>query len=92
VSGIGENHCPVYAGISVRNQQEPVSALRKNHCPEWSGIGVRFRQEYAIVSRFWKKWEEFDIENIDPIYNSDIELCDNFISDMEGWIENRKVK
>ena len=47
VSGIGNNHCPVCAGIAVRNQQESVSGLRKNHCPEWSGISVRFTQEYA---------------------------------------------
>ena len=48
LSGISKNHCPFYARIAVRNQQESVSALRKNLCPEWTGITVRFAQEYAV--------------------------------------------
>ena len=32
-------------GISVRNQQESLSALRKNRCPESAGISVRFERE-----------------------------------------------
>jgi len=34
VSGISKNRCPIYSGITVRNQQEPVSALLENHCPD----------------------------------------------------------
>jgi len=45
VSGISKNRCPLYARITVRNQQESMSALRKNHCPDWPGITVRFTQE-----------------------------------------------
>jgi hypothetical protein len=47
---------------------------------------------FDIISRFWNKWKVFDIENIDPIYNSDIDLAESFISDMELWIENKKIK
>ncbi len=47
MSGISKNQCPLCAGITVRNQQESLSALSKKHCPEWAGISVRFGQEYA---------------------------------------------
>src|SRR5690606_31197880 len=44
---------------------------------------------YDIVSDFWKKWETFDIENIDPIYNSDLELTDSFIDGLTEWAKNK---
>jgi len=47
---------------------------------------------FEIISKLWKKWEEFDIKNIDPIYNSDIDLANSFITDMEKWIENKIIK
>jgi hypothetical protein len=47
---------------------------------------------FEIVSKFWSQWEVFDIKNIDAIYNSDIDLTNSFISDMEEWIENKKIK
>jgi len=43
---------------------------------------------FQIVNQFWNDWISFDIENIDPIYNSDFDLYENFISNMEGWAEN----
>lgn len=45
---------------------------------------------FNIVSKFWGNWKAFDITNIDPIYNSDIELMDNFIDEMEVWIKSKK--
>jgi len=47
---------------------------------------------FGIVTDFWNKWTEFDIENIDAIYNSDIELAESFMTEMEDWIENKKIK
>ncbi len=47
---------------------------------------------FDIVSDFWKSWEVFDIENIDIFTNSDMELVDNFISNMEEWIKLKKIK
>ena len=44
---------------------------------------------FRIVTVFWNKWTIFDIENIDPIYNSDIELAESFIGEMEQWIEKK---
>jgi hypothetical protein len=44
---------------------------------------------YSIVVDFWNKWEVFDIENIDPIYNSDLELSDNFIDGLTDWTNNK---
>jgi len=45
---------------------------------------------FNIVTKFWNEWTKFDIENVDPIFNSDTELVDNFISDVEDWT-NRKI-
>jgi hypothetical protein len=42
-----------------------------------------------MVVDFWNKWEVFDIENIDPIYNSDLELSDNFIDGLTDWTNNK---
>jgi hypothetical protein len=47
---------------------------------------------FEVISNFWNKWKEFDITNIDAIYNSDIELADSFVTDMEEWIKHKKVK
>jgi hypothetical protein len=47
---------------------------------------------FELVTAFWNKWKDFDIENIDPIFNSDIELAESFITDMENWVENKKIK
>ena len=47
---------------------------------------------FEIMSAFWKKWEDFDITKIDAIYNSDIELANSFVSDMEEWVRRRKIK
>jgi hypothetical protein len=47
---------------------------------------------FDLISRFWSKWKEFDITNIDAIYNSDIELADSFVTDMEEWIRHKKTK
>jgi hypothetical protein len=47
---------------------------------------------FEIVSKFWCRWKVFDIENIDAIYNSDIDLANSFVSDMEEWIEFKKIK
>lgn len=47
---------------------------------------------FRIVTEFWTKWRVFDIENIDPIFNSDVELAESFVSNMENWVENKKIK
>ncbi len=47
---------------------------------------------FEIVTSFWNKWTDFDITNIDPILNSDIDLVESFMTDMECWIENKKIK
>ncbi|WP_225037309.1 hypothetical protein [Winogradskyella sp. SM1960] len=47
---------------------------------------------FRIVTEFWNKWTEFDIENIDAINNSDLELAESFMTEMKEWIEFKKVK
>jgi hypothetical protein len=46
---------------------------------------------FSIVSDFWNKWEIFDIENIDAIYNSDLDLTNSFIDNMSDWVENKRI-
>lgn len=46
---------------------------------------------YNLVSDFWKKWETFDIENIDPIYNSDLELTDSLIDGLTTWVNDKTI-
>lgn len=46
---------------------------------------------YNIVCYFWEKWEVFDIENIDPIYNSDLELTDSFIDGLTTWANGKSI-
>ena len=47
---------------------------------------------FDIVTEFWKSWEKFDIENIDPITNSDFELIENFIYNIRAWAYNKKIR
>ena len=46
---------------------------------------------FEIVTRFWKSWLAFDITKIDSIENSDIELCDNFLDEINSWIKKGVV-
>lgn len=46
---------------------------------------------FDIVTEFWKSWEKFDIENIDPITNSDFELIESFIVNIEVWASDKKI-
>ncbi len=48
-------------------------------------------QLYTIVSDFWNKWEKFDIENIDVINNSDLDLINSFIDNMKEWIKTKRI-
>lgn len=46
---------------------------------------------YSIVTQFWTKWVDFDIENIDPIFNSDLELTDKLIEEFTKWGESKTI-
>ena len=46
---------------------------------------------FEIVTNFWNKWKTFDIQNIDPIENSDFDLFESFISDMVNWVERKII-
>ncbi len=46
---------------------------------------------YSIVSDFWNKWVIFDIENIDAIYNSDLDLTNSFVDSMIEWVKNKRI-
>ena len=47
---------------------------------------------YKIITDFWNKWVKFDIENVDPRFNSDYELTDSLIADLTVWTEFKKIK
>lgn len=46
---------------------------------------------HSIVSEFWDQWKTFEIEHIDPIFNSDIDLVESFIDDMKAWAEGKRI-
>lgn len=46
---------------------------------------------FSIVFEFWNKWKIFDIENIDAIYNSDLDLTNSFIDNMTEWVKNKRI-
>lgn len=71
----------IYADHIDINYEEHLALLHKKE-PEL----------FKILTDFWNKWIVFDIENIDAIYNSDIELVDSFMTDMELWFEDKKLK
>lgn len=47
---------------------------------------------YRIFTIFWDKWINFDIENIDPIFNSDLELTNSLIAELTIWAETKIIK
>lgn len=54
---------------------------------------LRIKDEnlFNIVTKFWNSWENFDISNIDVIFNSDKDLMFNFVEDMEIWVNDKNV-
>lgn len=46
---------------------------------------------YSIVTQFWSKWVDFNIENIDPIFNSDLEITDNLVEEFTKWGESKTI-
>ena len=46
---------------------------------------------FNIVTKLWHSWEKFDITKIDPIYNSDLDLFESFISDLENWVRFKRI-
>lgn len=42
---------------------------------------------YKILHDFWSAWEKLDIENIDPIFNNDRMIINQFICDLTAWTE-----
>ncbi|KKB45088.1 hypothetical protein HMPREF1212_05356 [Parabacteroides sp. HGS0025] len=47
---------------------------------------------FEVVTEFWQSWEQFDNFNVDPIYNSDFDLYENFIHAMENLVAGRIIK
>ena len=71
----------IYADHIDRDYSEHLELLEKKE-PEL----------FKIVTDFWNSWLAFDITNIDPVFNSDMELVENFMTDIEQWIETKKIK
>lgn len=46
---------------------------------------------FDIVTEFWKAWKNVDIENPDPITRMDFEAINDFIMNMENWMESRSI-
>lgn len=72
-------------------------SILADHCPndyskEISVLRKIDKELFEVVSNFWNEWDEFDIENIDPINNSDLELLDRFVDETENWFELKGIK
>lgn len=92
-------------GLERKGKYNPVSvnlfighliSILADHCDNDYSKHLQSLKEkdedlYSIVTSFWEEWIQFDIENIDPIYNSDIELIDRFIISMEEWCETKEI-
>lgn len=70
-------------------------SILADHCPndytkEISLLRKIDRELFEVVLNFWNEWVEFDIENIDSIYNSDLDLLDRFVGEVENWFELKK--
>lgn len=46
---------------------------------------------FDIVTEFWQAWENVDIENPDHITRTDFETINDFIMNIECWIENKSI-
>jgi hypothetical protein len=66
--------------IKTNNYTEHISYLRKKD-----------ESLYQLVSNFWSKWVVFDIENIDAINNSYMDLTDIFIDELSEWTNNKII-
>ena len=44
---------------------------------------------FKIVTDFWNSWVDFDITKINAITNSDIQLNEKFITEMEMWVNDK---
>ncbi len=75
------NLISIYADHCDNNYSKQLALLQKKD-PEL----------FDIVTKFWNEWAEFDIENIDIIHNSDFDLMERFISDMEEWCETKGIE
>jgi hypothetical protein len=62
-----------------------------NYKDHFDRLSQKDHNLFKIVTRFWISWESFDIENIDPIYNSDLEISENFIKEMKDWSLNKII-
>ena len=47
---------------------------------------------YYIITKFWKSWKLFDIENIDVIYNYDLDLTNTLASELNEWCKNKIIR
>lgn len=47
---------------------------------------------FNIITKFWANWLNFDLTSIDSMYNSDIQLLDNFLDDLEDWEKEKRIK
>ena len=46
---------------------------------------------FNIVTEFWQAWKNIDITNSDPITRMDFEAINDFIMNMEDWLEDKSI-
>ena len=46
---------------------------------------------YSVLDSYWKQWLDFDIYHPDPIFNNYHVLNYDFVENLEGWFNGKKV-
>jgi hypothetical protein len=60
-----------------------------NYSKHFSILKNKDSDLFEIVFQFWNEWVKFDITTNDPIFNSDRDIGNSFISKIEQWAEKK---
>lgn len=84
---IGQN-VDAYIGnlISIYAHQIPV-----DYTKHLSILKSKDADLFELVTDFWDRWDKFDANNIDPIFNSDFDIYEKFIWDIGEWVSDRII-
>lgn len=74
----------------IGNQIAMLADHLENDYTEHYRVLIRKNKElFRIINDFWLEWEGFDITEIDPLVNYDKDVMDNFINDLENWLQKQ---
>lgn len=86
----------VYSAKHLNNYIGYLISIYADHLPNDYSQHLILMQSFdsdlfEIVSRFWKAWEDVDITNPNPITRTDFRTINDFIINIESWIESKSI-